>query len=1839
MFGLVGSPTRTVKAANPPVQQFYYVSLPEDDLLQLFDDDDDNADVSFPNPVSPIRSITSISISSTGTWVYYDQWEDGSYDALISEPGGNVYANPGNLDGTQIWGDGVLANGCPPSINDVPNPCLQGSDDLLDYGDVIILDNDVAVSGTTPGPYSRSTAQIFYDGRDKFGVSFPVAVTRGAYPVSPGSVMAGGNEVLDTSRWGMSYEAPLGENTSDSNTNAFEDVRWFIMAGAGGATIDVDANGDGDLLDANDLNDFVMIEGAKRQVDGILMGATLKVVSGNPVQINSMTADVNDTFEFRWDALLPRDAWSDDYYTPVGTLPKANNSGCTEVEIYNPNSPVNLGNYRDEFGTIAYSNNNGSLTWSNNWQEVNETDGANAGDVQIINGELRIGEDDNAGIYRTANLSGATTATLTFDFRETGGGAGVNDVLTIQQTTTAPTGWQELGTINDDNTNGTRTYPLTISANTSIRFIITNTWEANKFVYIDNVNISLLIGSGAIVVNYDFPGGSSPDGNITIPSKTTATGQTTGYISPSIPYNNGAHFWSQGGEEFLPISVTDCTKDTSGTDGRLYDWGNPLFPADQLTDQVLVGWAPGCSSESFLGVCRDSDSQSPYDTRDITTEVSRSVVWITPLANTIIYVDTDGSGITCPGGAGAEQTRPVDALVSSRFTEDPTSRAYVRHSFSSGNYTGTDNIGQGWTQTSSAWANNWTETGDEGASNAGAIQVITQELRFGNTGTSNETGWTIRRGVNLSGQTYANLRFHLRDNGLTATDKLAVEVTADGLTWFRLATYQGDQIAATYNPIIATDSFNISRYISSNTAIRFVILNNITSASYWFVDDVHIDYAIGGDWDMTGARIATCDGTPFAAAWGQDPALSGGNDEEALDLGTGITPLGSRLVLDKYADKNQVAVGGMVNYYFAVKNLSLLLSLENVTVTDNRCSPAVYSSGDTNNDEILAPNGTETWIFTCSTKVFVDTTNVAFASDDNGIRTIYSAPDQWRVTVIPSAALGNYVWLDEDGDGDQDAGEAGIPNMKVELCSADGCPPGSVLQTTYTDTNGGYLFDGLNAGTYYVRTTPASGLNPTYDENGTGTPNITSVTVVAGDEHLTADFGYNWSTTDETNLNSGTGAIGDRVWIDADGDGVQDGNEAGLGGVTVELWYDSNLDGVIDAIYPTNGTKTTDAAGNYIFDDLPAGIYEVRVPTIPFGYSQTGDPDANLDNKTSSPIVLGPGDVYVNADFGYQPIGSSSDIGDTVWFDHNVNGVQDAGELGIPGVTVALIVDDGDGVYEPGIDKIIATAITDEAGQYLFPGLPAGTYFVEVTDTENVLGELAPTYDADNGLNERSMVTINGVNDNLDQDFGYARPGQSVGEGLIGDTIWLDRDNDNSYDPGEGLEGVRVILTDPGFDGILGTSDDYQRATFTDENGHYSFGKLEPSLSYRVTVDITTLPAGVTNVVDPDVGTPDSTTVRNLSVTGPIDLGADFAYRATISNTISGTIWEDTNADGLLTETGRFAGVSVVLRDSDGNIVATTWTDSDGNYSFAGLPDGTYTVDVTDDDNVLNGFWHSDGPNDGANNNSQLDPYTVTVIGGQTNSTADFGYYVDPAGLGNFVWVDTNHNGIQDDGAVGVIDMVIELTITWPSGGGQTVIRTVTDEAGIYSFLNLLLDEDHDGVGDNTVEPTFVIRVLTPYATPTTQDAGINDAIDSDNPANQPATTTEGFFNPTFDFGYYLPTSISLLRFESKSIPGGIMLTWETASEKDNLGFYLWRATSPDGERIPLNNGELISPPVPGATNGALYTFFDQEVTIGVTYWYWLQDLSTSGGEMMTSGLPPVSSTPYHFMFVPIINR
>ncbi|MCO6457238.1 MAG: carboxypeptidase regulatory-like domain-containing protein, partial [Pirellulaceae bacterium] len=717
------------------------------------------------------------------------------------------------------------------------------------------------------------------------------------------------------------------------------------------------------------------------------------------------------------------------------------------------------------------------------------------------------------------------------------------------------------------------------------------------------------------------------------------------------------------------------------------------------------------------------------------------------------------------------------------------------------------------------------------------------------------------------------------------------------------------------------------------------------------------------------------------------------------------------------------------------------------------------------------------------------------------------------------ASIGNRVWLDEDGDGVQDAGEDGIPNVTVTLDPPAGVDLGAgdgVPITTTTGADGSYVFNNLPPDvTYTVTVTPPAGLEQTFDADGLGTPNTTQVTPGPGEEAFDTDFGYTWSTDPDL------GAIGDRVWNDANGDGVQDPGEIGLEGITVRLYSDPNNDGVYDFLVDT---AVTGPDGYYIFDDVPAGAYviEVNGGVTPGGYTQTGDPDGVNDNRTL--VILSPGDVYVNADFGYDPAMGST-IGDAVFVDADLDGIQDANEPGIPGVTVNLLDD---------MNNVVGTTTTDANGNYFFPDVPAGTYTVVVTDTNNVLGDLIPASDDDGPADGVSTVVADGVNDFLDEDFGYAPAGHDPADGIIGDTIFIDTNNDGMFTAGEGVEGVLVTLLDS-LNNVVGT-------TTTNENGQYFFGNLDPMGVYTVVVDPMTLPglgAGLVNTIDPDMGTANQSTI-DLGTVGGVTFDQDFGYTMPMNpNTISGTVWNDTNADGTLNEAppNGLAGVTVELRDALGNVVATTTTDGNGDYSFTNIPDGTYTVDVTDTNNVLAGYWHSDGPNDGFDNNSQDDPYTVSVGGGQTDDTADFGYYIETATIGDFVWNDVDGDGVQDMGELGISGATVTLTITYPDGTVTTVVTT-TDANGAYSFGNLLADENFDGVGTLATpgvgggdEPVFVVSVTTPpQLVPSPPGQGGDPALDSDVHSGTIVPILQGETDNTIDFGFAGLADLSLTK-------------------------------------------------------------------------------------------------------------
>jgi protocatechuate 3,4-dioxygenase beta subunit len=310
-----------------------------------------------------------------------------------------------------------------------------------------------------------------------------------------------------------------------------------------------------------------------------------------------------------------------------------------------------------------------------------------------------------------------------------------------------------------------------------------------------------------------------------------------------------------------------------------------------------------------------------------------------------------------------------------------------------------------------------------------------------------------------------------------------------------------------------------------------------------------------------------------------------------------------------------------------------------------------------------------------------------------------------------------------------------------------------------------------------------------------------------------------------------TGAIGDRVWVDDDQDGVQDDGEKGLAGVSVAL---RDAGGTVIA------TTTTDANGNYLFDKLPPGDYSVAV-TPPEGYTVTGrdlggddgaDSDIDAGTGRSGIITLKEGERNLSIDAGLckpvePPVPVLSSLGDYVWLDADKDGAQDSDEQGLANVTVKLLDRDG---------EVVATQQTDATGKYLFDQLQPGEYKVQFVAPEGY-GFTKPdatAFDLDSDVDVITGTTYAFElfeNEHLRTiDAGLVTvTAPPPATSSIGDYVWLDADKDGAQDGGEqGVPGVTVNLLD-GDGKVVATQQ-------TDATGKYLFENLQPG-SYQVAFD------------------------------------------------------------------------------------------------------------------------------------------------------------------------------------------------------------------------------------------------------------------------------------------------------------------------------------------------------------------------------------------------------------------
>jgi hypothetical protein len=696
----------------------------------------------------------------------------------------------------------------------------------------------------------------------------------------------------------------------------------------------------------------------------------------------------------------------------------------------------------------------------------------------------------------------------------------------------------------------------------------------------------------------------------------------------------------------------------------------------------------------------------------------------------------------------------------------------------------------------------------------------------------------------------------------------------------------------------------------------------------------------------------------------------------------------------------------------------------------------------------------------------------------------------------PPGVVAGTVYEDTNGNGVQDPGEPGIPNVSVLITDANGNE-----QILHTDENGNYAAK-VPAGDTTINideTTLPTGFTQT---QGTDT---TVVTVPAGGIASDVD-GYE-PPADAAKVEG-------VVYEDTNGNGVQDGDEQGIPGVTVTI---------TDSAGNTQ-TLVTDENGEY-GATVPPGATTVDVDetTLPGGSTQTEGTD-----PTSLTAVSG--EVVRDVD-GYQPPADAGKVEGVVYEDTNGNGQQDPGEPGIAGVEIEVtdsagntqtVITNANGEYSAvvpagdttlnvdettlpggstqteGTDVTVVTVPaggtghdvdgyqppdqqgtlhgivyedtngngTQDAGE---PGIPGVA--VTVTDSE---GNIQTLFTDENG--EYSTTVPAGATlvdiEQADIDSSFTRtegtdpttvtvPAGGVGEdvdgfmpgGVVAGTVYEDTNGNGVQDPDEpGISGVAVVVTD--VNGVPVT-------LTTDENGNYA--TQVPAGAATIDVDETTLPTGFTQTEGTD---PTPVTVPAGGIASDVD-----GYQPPAdAGKLEGVVYEDTNGNGQQDpgEPG-ISGVEIEVTDSAGNTQTVT-TDEKGEYS-ATVPPGNTTVTI-DETTLPGGSTQTEGGN----------PSTVTVPANGVGTDVDgFAPPADAGTVTGVIYEDLDGNGQQDPGEPGIPGVEIEVTDS--AGNTQTV---TTDENGNYTAtvppgdttLNVV-DETLPG-GSTQTQGTDVTTVTVP---------------------------------------------------------------------------------------------------------------------------------------------------------------
>ncbi len=663
---------------------------------------------------------------------------------------------------------------------------------------------------------------------------------------------------------------------------------------------------------------------------------------------------------------------------------------------------------------------------------------------------------------------------------------------------------------------------------------------------------------------------------------------------------------------------------------------------------------------------------------------------------------------------------------------------------------------------------------------------------------------------------------------------------------------------------------------------------------------------------------------------------------------------------------------------------------------------------------------------------------------------VYTAGAMFPLEQVPlPITLSGRVFEDPNQNLQQDPSEPGLAGVTLSLEVWDGTSYLSTGRTAVTDAEGDYAFDGLAPGTYRVLETQPPGYLDVGATAGTvegvtrgqvsGSNVITEVELLGGEDSIRNDF-----------AEVRPASLGGLVHADLDGDCQLDPGEQTLAGVTVWL---------LDAQGTRLRSTTTDASGQYLFENLAPGTYGVE-EIQPDGYlthgtllGTSGGTVAADDRITG--ITLATGTAATGYDFCEVLPAKLSGF---VYLDSNNNGLRDTGETGLAGVTVELL--------DSNCLPTGRTALTDATGMYMFGNLLPGVYgvqelhpsgYLDGTDTAGTAGG-----DPENPGDRICFANLSPGQIGTDYNFGELLAAS------LGGRVFVDLNDDCLYDPGEAvLPGVTVRLFD-----AAGT---LVATTTTNDSGEYQFTQLRPG-TYRVEE---AQPAGYLEGGAMSGNAGGSAQGTNQIVGVGLVSGqnaTEYNFCEVAPASIAGLVYSDLDRDCIHDpEESPLTGVTIELLDSTGAVVASTTTGADGRYLFDNLRPGVYGVRETQPPGYFQGgqvVGNAGGTVLGADTIGQ-----ITLAAGAIGLNYDF-CEVLPASLSGYVFQDGptivfNSGERLPNGAfnlAGLRDGVrdgsdrplagVHMVLAGPSGAAildaeGNPIETYTDANGYYEFTNL----------------------------------------------------------------------------------------------------------------------------------------------------------------------------------------